>query len=963
MHWVDMQWLWGYHVLPGSVADMLHLCRRAGVRGNVNFDAVGYEKMAAECPGALAELRDAVREGIIEPVGCSYGQPYALFQGGESNVRQLTFGVRTTLRLLGARPRSFWEEEFYFFPQLPQLLAQCGYTGACLFFQWTWHTPEVPREPTSLILWEGLDGTRLPTLPRNDLNVHQWPEDFDGLLEKAEAPGTAPRAASGGGSAAAPQARASANPGRHGSRPRDRRAGSPIPPTGPKGTVASAPPPAIVQWLELMPSRDWMCRSELLLPRLEALMADRRFEIRPRTMGELIAELSAIASDAAGRRAAASASNAALAGAPWPLPGAPPVPIRRYTMDDVWHGMTLGKNADRHPRTSAEVERLILAAESSAATASLFGRPYASWDVYPTWELEEAWRELLAAQHHDNHECEGLCGFVGYHSLDRARSLAAEVHSRTSRLIASRAGAPVELSHLGWPTEMPRVDRRSRTLAGGPLPPFGYAGDTVHDRVMPRTRAKLRGTLIVLERGGLSVEIDRKRGLVRQIRSGAFPDGVLDPASPLLALACRRSGSVDPVALNVRVEADAECVSISRSASDGSSCRIHVRLALLDEAIDIEFAGVNALGRPDAGLNAALQLPIQPAFRVSRLIADAPFSAQEVRGFPEGRRKYPAGDWMTSPQWFEAVKRPFTSSRFVDLLDDRGRGLLILHNGSQQWLREARGVRAVLNAYDPWDEARYEPHDGRLRFRLISHGTMTSHDRAKAALAFGACGNDRASPQAAATGKPDLPPLFGPLSVEGAPNVLAQAFYRESMKSGEHLPLWAGHRMFAESGGACDHPFVIRLVEWDGKSAEVTLKLAGPVAMAAKATVLGEVRAGEPATPGERTGRHRAPGSSDAALLGNHGGWSWADTGWLRIERATPPDWSFVNGTPIAFRGKPIPWSQVRFTMRPHEIATIYADMVMGRKQWRDLDAKRKVWATVHRRQTRRTRLEARRDP
>src|SRR5205814_4507009 len=144
----------------------------------------GYEKMAAECPEALAELREAIHQGIIEPVGCSYGQPYGLFHGGESNIRQLTYGARAVRRLLGVRPKSFWEEEFYFFPQLPQLLAQCGFTGASLFFQWTWHTPEVPKEPHSLILWEGIDGTRLPTLPRNALNVHQWPEDFDGLLDQ-----------------------------------------------------------------------------------------------------------------------------------------------------------------------------------------------------------------------------------------------------------------------------------------------------------------------------------------------------------------------------------------------------------------------------------------------------------------------------------------------------------------------------------------------------------------------------------------------------------------------------------------------------------------------------------------------------------------------------------------------------------------------------------------------------------
>src|SRR5688500_2866756 len=76
MHWVDMQWLWGYDGLPGSVRDMLRLCHETGAKGCVNFDGIGYEKMASECPEALAELREAVRAGRIEPVGCSYGQPY-----------------------------------------------------------------------------------------------------------------------------------------------------------------------------------------------------------------------------------------------------------------------------------------------------------------------------------------------------------------------------------------------------------------------------------------------------------------------------------------------------------------------------------------------------------------------------------------------------------------------------------------------------------------------------------------------------------------------------------------------------------------------------------------------------------------------------------------------------------------------------------------------------------------------
>ena len=41
--------------------------------------------------------------------------------------------------------------------------------------------------------------------------------------------------------------------------------------------------------------------------------------------------------------------------------------------------------------------------------------------------------------------------------------------------------------------------------------------------------------------------------------------------------------------------------------------------------------------------------------------------------------------------------------------------------------------------------------------------------------------------------------------------------------------------------------------------------------------------------------------------------------------------------------------ARLRFKMRPYEIATLYLDIVPGRKQFRDLDAKREVWATVHR--------------
>ena len=73
----------------------------------------------------------------------------------------------------------------------------------------------IPEERVPLVHWEGIDGTRLPALAKTELCLHQWPEDFEGRLE------------------------------------------SPL--------LREHPLPALVQWVELLPSPDWMCRSEVLL--------------------------------------------------------------------------------------------------------------------------------------------------------------------------------------------------------------------------------------------------------------------------------------------------------------------------------------------------------------------------------------------------------------------------------------------------------------------------------------------------------------------------------------------------------------------------------------------------------------------------------------------------------------------------------------------------------------------------
>ncbi len=822
MHWVDMQWLWGYDALPSSVRDMLHLIEETGARGNVNFDGAGYEKLAAEAPAVLQALREAVQDGRVEIVGATYGQPYGLFHGGESNVRQRVFGVRTVLRLFGVRPRAFWEEEFDFFPQLPQMLAGCGFEGASLFFQWTWHTPTVPQERDALVLWEGMDGTRLPTIARTALCLHQWPEDLEGRLESE--------------------------------------------------AIHASERPAIVQWLELLPSSDWMCRSEVLLPRLRELFGDERFDVRPVTLSGLIAELS----------------------------GSEP-PVRAYGLDDVFHGVSLGKNGDYMPRFSRTAEEQLLAAESASALAGLLGRPYASWDVYPTWELEEAWRELCVAQHHDVHGCEGLCGSVGERSFEKSLGLSGSVLARTLDHLARRVDAPegssLVYNPLGWTRDVAHQDGVVRAV-----PAFGYRVVDPYDLEPPPLgpiELLTREETLELSRGGTVATIDRRRGVITQIVTPAFPDGLLDPAHPLGELAMRRGEELErfeTVNLATNSTEDGEFAEFVflREGRAGSRVRVIYSFSPLVDALWIRFQAEN-LARPDPGMHAGLQTMIAPALGAFELVHDHPYGVSSVRADRDHVRKYPLDDWMTSPQWYEDVRRPFTASSLVDLLESpgEGRGLLVVHDGSQAWFRDDAGVRAMLTMYDPWDGDHWD-NVFEAELFLVPHGPLTDSDRARLSMELN-LGSPRFEDSSVLRGDGDLPPVFGSLHID-APNVLATAFYRESEKAAENLP-----KHFAARG--VRNPFVVRLVEQDGRPAEVTLRVPGPLAAAAKTNLMGEVEES------------------------------------LDAHTALAP-----------FDPKELPWSAVRLRMRPHEIATVMLDLELGRHVPRELDEHRHVWATAHRR-------------
>jgi alpha-mannosidase len=842
MHWVDMEWLWGYDVLAGSVDDTLRYCAESGARGNINFDAAGYERLATEAPDAFARLRETVHEGTLEIVGGSYGQPYGLFHGGESNVRQRVNGVRTVTRLFGRRPRTFWEEEFDFFPQLPQMLNGVGITYASLFFQWTWHTPTIPEEEVPVVWWTGMDGSRLLAATKNRFSVHQWPEDFQEILAD----------------------------------PRLERNGA-----------------ALVQWLELMPSPDWMCRSELMLPVIRRLMDDPRFTVEPVTLREY---LDTVSTD---------------------------VPERRYTLDQVFHGMSLGKNGDLFRRLSRRGEATLLDAETAATLGSWFGRPYPHWDAYPVWELDEAWRELLLAQHHDNDECEGLCGHVGRMSYDRSRALAETVLDRSVHLLARRAlgnassapeGTVLVFNPLGW-RRTAAIEASSGYYLVPPLPAAGY-------RVLaPGSLERLPATEVVRGEGilglrrragtsggagdghtgpqaGVGIGVDEATGEIRWIETDgsrhAFPPG----AWKLRRGRGKSAESMPSPSVEMDTSNGEPAILVSWLWEDGSLyCLMRPSADARSIVVELESKALPVLHPRYAGA-LAVSLAID-----GEVVHDHPYGVSSIGLTGTHIKKYPTGDWMTAEQEYETIENPITALSFYDVAPAVGAShepprLQIIHDGSQAGFLTDGNLEIVLSMNDPWDE-HYFVRELSARFSLRPHGPEARSALRRAADEFlrpaiPLTREEIRPPEPSSTFVPasqtrpyQIPERLEPVYVDSE-HVCITAVFRESAWN-DLFPNYAGREM--------QTPLVVRLVELDGVAHDVRLHVAGTVEAAAITNLLGEIEEGRP-----------------------------------------KPAVRVTNGS-----------SELAFAVRAHEIATLYLDVAEARPIPRNLDEHRDTWAHAHR--------------
>lgn len=132
------------------------------LRIGLDYEAFTFDEM----PQITALVRNLLARfpGRVGLGSTTYGQPLSLFLSEESNVRQLTFAVRTNLHHFGVTPPLYAVSEFAFHNQLPQLLRDCGYAGV-LFRTHVMNYGYQKSFDSAYGFWRGKDGTQIPAIP------------------------------------------------------------------------------------------------------------------------------------------------------------------------------------------------------------------------------------------------------------------------------------------------------------------------------------------------------------------------------------------------------------------------------------------------------------------------------------------------------------------------------------------------------------------------------------------------------------------------------------------------------------------------------------------------------------------------------------------------------------------------------------------------------------------------------
>ncbi len=161
--------LWGNEVKPRLRKIYEWMEKYPKLKIGLDYESFTFDEFSKKDPEIVEMIGDLLKK-YPDRIGLgatTYGQPLSMFVSEESNVRQLTYAVRTNLDYFGVTPPVYAISEFALNNQTPQLISKCGYKAAILrshvmgygytkTFDSAWGR------------WIGKDNSEIPTVPVYD---------------------------------------------------------------------------------------------------------------------------------------------------------------------------------------------------------------------------------------------------------------------------------------------------------------------------------------------------------------------------------------------------------------------------------------------------------------------------------------------------------------------------------------------------------------------------------------------------------------------------------------------------------------------------------------------------------------------------------------------------------------------------------------------------------------------------
>lgn len=189
--------LWEKQVKPRLKEIFQWMEKYPKLRIGLDYESFTFDEFS-RCDPEVVKLTKELLEKYPDRIGLgatTYGQPLSLYISEESNIRQLTYAVKTNLKYFGITPDVYSISEFALNNQSPQMLKLCGYK-ACLLRSHVMGYGYTKTFDVPWGIWIGKDKTGIPAVPVYDKQgrgyncttldnwiLSRWPDDTDISLE------------------------------------------------------------------------------------------------------------------------------------------------------------------------------------------------------------------------------------------------------------------------------------------------------------------------------------------------------------------------------------------------------------------------------------------------------------------------------------------------------------------------------------------------------------------------------------------------------------------------------------------------------------------------------------------------------------------------------------------------------------------------------------------------------------